>query len=83
MKTLYHTFHYFQIVYQFCHFCHSSSQSSLSLFTISSKLGSKSHQGGAWEVGADFNASGYSDVYKDGLNEVRPKNIAYLACRRN
>lgn len=53
------------------------------LFTISSKLGSKSHEGGAWEVGADFNASGYSDVYKDGLNEVRPKNIAYLACKKN
>ena len=53
------------------------------LFTISSILGSKSHKGGGWEVGADFNASGYSDVYKDGLNEVRPKNIAYLACKKN
>lgn len=53
------------------------------LFTKSSKYGSKSKKGENWEVGADFNASGYSDVYKDDLNEVRPKNIAYLACKKN
>jgi len=43
---------------------------------ISSSYGHISH----W---MKFDASRSSTVYKDGLNEVRPKNIAYLACRKN
>ena len=39
--------------------------------------------GNSGTQGWNFDASHASTVYKDNLNEVRPKNIAYLACRKN
>ena len=33
--------------------------------------------------GWNFDASLASSIYKDDLAEVRPKNIAYLACKKN
>ncbi len=53
------------------------------LFKLNTSIiGGDSGDGGN-DLAVDFDASRYSSVYKDGLNEVRPKNIAYLACKKN
>lgn len=53
------------------------------LFKLNAKIIGGDSGDGSNDLAVDFDASRYSSVYKDGLNEVRPKNIAYLACKKN
>ena len=50
------------------------------LFVQNSSITGGSSGRGSNDSAVDFDASRYSSVYKDNLKEVRPKNIAYLAC---
>ena len=52
------------------------------LFKVTSTYAGASKKGSS-DLSVDFDASRYSSVYKNDLKEVRPKNIAYLACRKN
>ena len=52
------------------------------LFKVTSTYAGASKKGSS-DLAVDFDASRYSSVYKNGLKEVRPKNVAYLACKKN